>query len=74
MQQGYSPAGKSCRLVLALLVLAGAGLRPVSAEPKLLEERNSTYNNIYVYKDGPNVIMTFGHNRRFYTEFDLRLD
>jgi spermidine synthase len=68
MQQGYSPAGKACRLVLALLFLAGAGLRPASAEPQLLEERNSTYNNIYVYKDGPNIIMTFGHNRRFYTE------
>ena len=39
-----------------------------SAEPKLVEERASTYNNIYVYKDGPQMIMTFGHNKRFYTE------
>src|SRR5262249_26033362 len=38
------------------------------AEPKLIEERASTYNNIYVYKDGKDVLMTFGHNRRFYTE------
>jgi spermidine synthase len=68
MQQGYCLAGRSCGLLLALLVLAGAGLRPAAAEPRLIEERNSTYNNIYVYKDGANVIMTFGHNRRFYTE------
>ncbi len=50
--------------VLSSTVLAGAAF----AEPKLVEERASTYNNIYVYKDGPQMIMTFGHNKRFYTE------
>jgi spermidine synthase len=54
--------------VLALLALAGIGAGLAFAEPRLLEERASTYNNIYVYKDGSNVLMTFGHNRRFYTE------
>lgn len=70
MQQGYlSGAGRSClRLLIALVVLAGTGMRLAYAEPLLLEERNSTYNNIYVYKEGANVIMMFGHNRRFYTE------
>lgn len=69
MQQGIFLAGRTCRrLLLALLVLAGTGADLARAEPKLLEERSSTYNNIYVYKDGSNVIMTFGHNRRFYTE------
>src|SRR5262245_4412996 len=70
MQQGYlSGAGRSWRrLLIAFLVLAGAGMRLAYAEPRLLEERNSTYNNIYVYKEGANVIMMFGHNRRFYTE------
>jgi spermidine synthase len=69
MQQGYRLAvGKWRRVATALLILAAAGLAPARAEPRLLEERNSTYNNIYVYKDGSNVIMTFGHNRRFYTE------
>jgi spermidine synthase len=53
---------------LALLVLAGIGTGAGFAEPRLIEERSSTYNNIYVYKEGSNVIMTFGHNRRFYTE------
>ncbi len=73
MQRGFRSGRRTClRHVLALLALAGAGLglslKLAHAEPKLLEERSSTYNNIYVYKEGPNVIMTFGHNRRFYTE------
>jgi spermidine synthase len=70
---------RSCRrlalaLPLALLVLVGPGLRPVHAEPQLIEERSSNYNNIYVYKDGPQVLMTFGHNKRLYTEsiYDTR--
>jgi spermidine synthase len=50
--------------ILSSTVLAGAAF----AEPKLLEERSSTYNNIYVYKDGPQIMMNFGHNKRFYTE------
>jgi spermidine synthase len=69
MQQGILPVGAACRrILLALLVLAGTGAGLAFAEPRLLEERSSTYNNIYVYKEGSNVIMTFGHNRRFYTE------
>src|SRR5262245_36524146 len=70
MQRWWSSvaAGSFRRLVVTLLVLAGAGANSADAEPKLLEERSSTYNNIYVYKDGPNVIMNFGHNKRFYTE------
>jgi spermidine synthase len=69
MQQGSpSAGGKSRRLTLALLLLAATGTVHALAEPRLLEERASTYNNIYVYKDGADVIMTFGHNRRFYTE------
>ncbi len=69
MQQGKLLRGAVCRgLLLALLVLAGIGTGTAFAEPRLIEERSSTYNNIYVYKEGSNVIMTFGHNRRFYTE------
>jgi spermidine synthase len=51
-----------------LLALAATGAGLARAEPRLIEERSSTYNNIYVYKDGTEVMMTFGHNRRFYTE------
>jgi spermidine synthase len=53
---------------LALLVAAAVGLAAASAEQRLIEERSSAYNNIYVYKDGPHVILQFGHNKRFYTE------
>jgi spermidine synthase len=53
---------------LAVLVCAGAGLSSARAEEQLIEERSSNYNNIYVYKSGPNVIMNFGHNKRFFTE------
>jgi spermidine synthase len=66
MQRWCLSAMAARGLLIALLAGAGAGL--VLAEQKLIEERNSTYNNIYVYKDGPQVIMTFGHNKRFYTE------
>jgi spermidine synthase len=69
MQQRSRSGRRIClRLALALLVLAGTGVGLAFAEPRLLEERSSTYNNIYVYKEGSNVTMTFGHNRRFYTE------
>lgn len=70
----FSAVRRCCRLALALLVLAGVGAGLARAEMKLIDERSSTYNNIYVYKDGPSVIMTFGHNKRFYTEsiYDTR--
>jgi spermidine synthase len=34
----------------------------------LLEQKESLYNTIYVYEQSPYVSMTFGHNRRIYTE------
>jgi spermidine synthase len=57
-----------CRLLAGLLLSATVLTGAAVAEPKLVEERASTYNNIYVYQDGPEMIMTFGHNKRFYTE------
>ncbi|MBO0763963.1 MAG: fused MFS/spermidine synthase [Hyphomicrobiaceae bacterium] len=68
MQQGSHLGGDYRRLALALLLVAAIGPARALAEPKLVEERASTYNNIFIYKDGADVIMTFGHNRRFYTE------
>lgn len=35
---------------------------------KLVEQRESEYNNIYVYRDGAKVSMTFGVNQDIYTE------
>jgi spermidine synthase len=34
----------------------------------LVESRESVYNNIYVYRQGPYYSMTFGYNRAIYTE------
>jgi spermidine synthase len=51
--------------------LAGAllGIGSTSAQnARLLESRESLYNNIYVYARSPYVIMTFGHNKEIYTE------
>jgi spermidine synthase len=41
---------------------------PAAAEEKLLESRESLYNNIYVFEQGDLVIMQFGKNERFWTE------
>ena len=35
---------------------------------KLLESKESLYNNIYIYGQGPYVSLTFGYNRNIYTE------
>lgn len=35
---------------------------------QLVESRESTYNNIYVYRTGSNLSMTFGYNQKIYTE------
>lgn len=56
------------RLVAAFFVLAAVSAGQADAQSKLIEERASTYNNIYVYKNGPFMQMTFGHNKRLYTE------
>jgi spermidine synthase len=52
--------------------LAGAliGLTASFAQESrnLLESKESLYNNIYVYEQPPYVSMTFGHNRKIYTE------
>lgn len=50
--------------MLAWALCAG----PAAAEGKLLESRESLYNNIYVFEQGDLVIMQFGKNERFWTE------
>jgi spermidine synthase len=63
------------RLLIASLVAAAAFLAPpvISAsrafdQRKLIESRESLYNNIYIYGQGPYVSLTFGYNRNIYTE------
>jgi len=57
---------------LILGVVAAAALLAAAADAnetrKLIEARESLYNNIYVFGDGPYVSMTFGYNRTIYTE------
>jgi spermidine synthase len=49
----------------AAILVAASDARESS---KLLESRESLYNNIYVYSEGPYVSMTFGYNQRIYEE------
>jgi spermidine synthase len=68
MQQQLDVVKWYGRLLVAVAIVATVLTGTASAQQTLLEERSSTYNNIYVYKNGPMVSMTFGHNKRFYTE------
>lgn len=59
------------RSLVAGLVAAAAVLGASAGAQegrRLLESRESPYNNIYVYRDGAYVSMMFGHNRALYTE------
>lgn len=56
-------------LTVLLLLIAAAG-----AEARvLIESRESLYNNIFIYREGRYVTMTFGHNDRIYTESQMNL-
>ena len=60
-------AGLAC---FGLLALA----QPIiAAEPGLLEKRESLYNNIFIFGDTDTVSMTFGQNKRYYTESSMKL-
>src|SRR5271166_1315681 len=50
------------------LGLIGIAASSAQDNRNLLTSKESLYNNIYVYEDPPYVSMTFGHNRRIYTE------
>jgi spermidine synthase len=57
-------------VVFGALASAVVGIAAAYAQDgrNLLEQKESLYNNIYVYEQSPYVSMTFGHNRRIYTE------
>ena len=55
----------------AALVAVGilwAPLARADEDRQLVESKESLYNNIYVYKEGDFYAMTFGYNRKIYTE------
>ena len=57
------------RTIIAIIALAVMGNTACAQENrKLIESRESVYNNIYVYQEGNYVSMTFGYNRAIYTE------
>jgi spermidine synthase len=60
------------RAVLAC-ALAAVCAQPLAAQSGLLEKRESLYNNIFIFGDRDNVTMTFGQNKRYYTESSMRL-
>ncbi len=62
----------ACCAALALFILAEP--HSAMAGPVLIAKRESVYNNIYVFKKGPIITLTFGHNRALYTEtvYDTR--
>lgn len=58
-------------LVFGVLASAVVAIAASHAQDNrtLLESKESLYNNIYVYEEPPSYVsMTFGHNRRIYTE------
>jgi spermidine synthase len=61
-------AARLCALLgIIACLLATAPLR--AEEPRrLIDSKESLYNNIYVYEQGDYVSMTFGYNRNIYTE------
>ncbi len=65
------PFGAVCA-ALALFMLSEP--QPAASDQVLIAQRESVYNNIYVFKEGPIITLTFGHNRALYTEtvYDTR--
>src|SRR5262245_53355898 len=60
---------RSTATACMLMVLAGAA----AAQSGLIEKRESIYNNIFIFGDKDTVTMTFGHNKRYYTESSMKL-
>ena len=63
--------------LVALIALAAAlplvALRATAQGSGLLETRESLYNNIFIFGDQDTVTMTFGQNKRYYTESSMKL-
>ncbi len=64
-------------LVLAAAVppaaVSSAALSSAALAQGLLESRESLYNNIFIFGDKDTVTMTFGQNKRYYTESSMKL-
>jgi spermidine synthase len=79
----FGTACSAFRVLTALTVcwaFAFAGVGPLAAgegpfekRGRLLEKRESLYNNIFVFGDANSVTMTFGQNKRYFTESIMKL-
>ncbi len=68
------PAVRRGFSALAGVLLGLASWQPLAAQQTgLLETRESIYNNIFIFGDGDSVTMTFGHNKRYFTESRMKL-
>lgn len=57
------------RSVAAVLIASSLSFAAVAQPSRLLlESKESPYNNIYIYQNGDYLSLTFGHNKRLYTE------
>src|ERR1043166_3731004 len=68
----------ACRSLAIVFAVLAAGsdrwaLRAVAQEIGILEKRESLYNNIFIFGDRDSVTMTFGQNKRYYTESSMKL-
>jgi len=55
------------------VALAALAAMPALGQSGLLETRESLYNNIFIFGDKDTVTMTFGQNKRYYTESSMSL-
>src|SRR6187402_1741069 len=55
------------------VTLAALAAMPALGQSGLLETRESLYNNIFIFGDKDTVTMTFGQNKRYYTESSMKL-
>ena len=64
----------SFTLIAILGAFAYLEVRSFAIHPDVIDRRESVYNDIYVIRQGPMVVMTFGHNRDLFTEteYDTR--
>jgi spermidine synthase len=65
-RRGTNRSRLAAVLMLMVCVFAGSGREADARE--LVASKESLYNNIYVFKDGDDVAMTFGFNKSIYTE------
>ena len=67
---GRPPHGVlACAVAGVVLVVAS----PLAAADRLLERRESVYNNLYICRDGDTVTMSFGKNKRLYSQSGMKV-